>query len=78
MFRRPLAAAGLLTREESHALFVNWSDLVKTSRKLVVSLKVRRKMSAGGVIQLIGDIMCENVSHCRQREGAGDGGRGRE
>ncbi|XP_043196241.1 intersectin-1-like isoform X3 [Amphibalanus amphitrite] len=63
VFRRPLAAAGLLTREESHALFVNWSDLVKTSRKLVVSLKVRRKMSAGGVIQLIGDIMCENLPH---------------
>ena len=42
-------------------LFVNWSDLVKTSRKLVVSLKVRRKMSPGGVIHLIGDIMCENV-----------------
>ena len=42
-------------------LFVNWSDLVKTSRKLVVSLKVRHKMSPGGVIHLIGDIMCENV-----------------
>ena len=61
MFRRPLVSAGVLTREESRVLFVNWSDLLKTSRKLMVSLKVRRKMSPGGVISLIGDILCENV-----------------
>ncbi|XP_076372509.1 dynamin associated protein 160 isoform X6 [Tachypleus tridentatus] len=62
-FYSPLKESGVLTEEELQTIFVNWSELIICTLKLFKSLRVRKKMSVGGVVLTIGDILCENLPH---------------
>ncbi|XP_067673962.1 intersectin-1-like isoform X2 [Haliotis asinina] len=63
-FIQPLRNSKVLTDEELHNVFVNWSELIVCNMKLLNGLKVRKKMSGKGKpISMIGDILCENLPH---------------
>ncbi|KAL5009816.1 hypothetical protein ScPMuIL_012121 [Solemya velum] len=63
-FCKPLVDAGTLTEEESQAIFVNWKELILCNTKLLKGIRVRKKMCGKGqVVQVIGDILCENIPH---------------
>ncbi|XP_061176343.1 intersectin-1-like isoform X2 [Saccostrea echinata] len=63
-FYKPMATAGVMTPEELDTVFVNWKELILCNTKLLKSVRVRKKMCGKGqVIQIIGDVLCENIPH---------------
>ncbi|KAJ8314820.1 hypothetical protein KUTeg_006970 [Tegillarca granosa] len=63
-FYTPMAEAKVMTEEELNSVFVNWKELIQCNRKLLKALRVRKTMCGEGqVIQVIGDILCENIPH---------------
>ncbi|OWF43900.1 intersectin-1-like isoform X1 [Mizuhopecten yessoensis] len=64
VFHKPLLEGNGMTEEELAAIFVNWNELIVCNTKLSKAMKVRKKMRGKGqVIQVIGDILCENLPH---------------
>ncbi|XP_062619095.1 intersectin-1-like [Saccostrea cucullata] len=63
-FYQPMATAEVMTPEELDTVFVNWKELILCNTKLLKSVRVRKKMCGKGqVIQIIGDVLCENIPH---------------
>ncbi|XP_078322482.1 intersectin-1-like isoform X4 [Crassostrea virginica] len=63
-FYQPMADSGVMTPEELDTVFVNWQELILCNTKLLKSVRVRKKMTGKGqVIQIIGDVLCENIPH---------------
>ncbi|XP_067141065.1 intersectin-1 isoform X2 [Centruroides vittatus] len=60
-FHKPLQE--VLSKKELQIIFVNWSELIICNTKLLKALRVRKKMSNNNIIQIIGDILCENLPH---------------
>lgn len=63
-FYEPMASSKVMTQEELDTIFVNWKELILCNTKLLKSVRVRKKMCGKGqVIQIIGDVLCENIPH---------------
>ncbi|KAK3098160.1 hypothetical protein FSP39_016770 [Pinctada imbricata] len=63
-FYKPMSDAKVMTEEELSSVFVNWKELIVCNTKLLKSLRVRKKMCGKGqVINVLGDILCENFPH---------------
>ncbi|KAG8330244.1 Intersectin 1 (SH3 domain protein) [Homalodisca vitripennis] len=60
VFEKPLSESKIVTPEELSTIFVNWQDIIVCNYMFLRALRVRREMSEGGVIRMIGDILCEN------------------
>ncbi|PVD28103.1 hypothetical protein C0Q70_10685 [Pomacea canaliculata] len=66
-FCKPLVEAKVLSAQDAEKIFVNWNELIICNKKLLQSLRVRKKMCGKGkVILMIGDILCENLPHMTQ------------
>ncbi|XP_046667454.1 intersectin-1 isoform X2 [Homalodisca vitripennis] len=61
VFEKPLSESKIVTPEELSTIFVNWQDIIVCNYMFLRALRVRREMSEGGVIRMIGDILCENL-----------------
>ncbi|XP_054264037.1 intersectin-1 isoform X2 [Macrosteles quadrilineatus] len=61
VFERPLAESKIVTPDELSTIFVNWQDIIVCNHMFLRALRVRREMSEGGVIRMIGDILCESL-----------------
>uniref|UniRef100_A0A1B6KVP3 Intersectin-1-like n=1 Tax=Graphocephala atropunctata TaxID=36148 RepID=A0A1B6KVP3_9HEMI len=61
VFEKPLSESKIVTAEELSTIFVNWQDIIVCNYMFLRALRVRREMSEGGVIRMIGDILCENL-----------------
>ena len=64
-FIYPLKQGSMLVEDEMEIIFINWNDILLCTNRLYKSLKIRRRMTIKKDIN-IGDILCENVSHCKQ------------
>lgn len=60
-FHKPLRE--VLSNKELQIIFVNWNELIICNTKLLKALRVRKRMSNNNIIQIIGDILCENLPH---------------
>ncbi|XP_034243922.1 intersectin-1 isoform X2 [Thrips palmi] len=61
VFENPLMQRGILSKEQLQKVFVNWKEIIVCNVMFLRALRVRRDMSSGGVIRMIGDILCENL-----------------
>nr|XP_018916715.1 PREDICTED: intersectin-1 isoform X1 [Bemisia tabaci]XP_018916716.1 PREDICTED: intersectin-1 isoform X1 [Bemisia tabaci] len=61
VFERPLGESKVLTPEQLSQIFVNWRDIIVCNQMFLRALRIRREMSGGGVIRMIGDILCEHL-----------------
>ena len=64
-FIYPLKQGSMLVEDEMEIIFINWNDILLCTNRLYKSLKIRRRMTIKKDIN-IGDILCENVSQCKQ------------
>lgn len=55
--------SSLLSDEEVKLIFVNWPELIMSNTKMLKSFRVRQRMSEDGVIEMIGDILCESLPY---------------
>lgn len=62
VFYRPMKQSSLLSDDEVRLIFVNWPELIMSNTKMLKSFRVRQRMSENGIIEMIGDILCESVS----------------
>ncbi|KAL3194266.1 hypothetical protein MRX96_016398 [Rhipicephalus microplus] len=60
VFYRPMKQSSLLADDEVKLIFVNWPELIMSNTKMLKSFRVRQRMSEDGVIEMIGDILCES------------------
>ncbi|KAG8238925.1 hypothetical protein J437_LFUL000762, partial [Ladona fulva] len=60
-FEKPLLESCIITPEEVQKIFVNWREIIVCNYMFLRALRVRREMSANGIIRMIGDILCENL-----------------
>ncbi|EEC10668.1 Rho/RAC guanine nucleotide exchange factor, putative [Ixodes scapularis] len=63
VFYRPMKQSTLLTDDEVKLIFVNWPELIMCNTKMLKSFRVRQRMSENGIIEMIGDILCENLPY---------------
>ncbi|XP_077486990.1 dynamin associated protein 160 isoform X3 [Amblyomma americanum] len=63
VFYRPMKQSSLLSDAEVKLIFVNWPELIMSNTKMLKSFRVRQRMSESGVIEMIGDILCENLPY---------------
>ncbi|KAL1436160.1 hypothetical protein MTO96_010898 [Rhipicephalus appendiculatus] len=63
VFYRPMKQSSLLTDDEVKLIFVNWPELIMSNTKMLKSFRVRQRMSEDGVIEMIGDILCESLPY---------------
>uniref|UniRef100_A0A146LNG8 Intersectin-1 n=2 Tax=Lygus hesperus TaxID=30085 RepID=A0A146LNG8_LYGHE len=62
VFLKPLEKRpDLVSPEQLRAIFINWDEIIQCNYSFLRSLRVRREMSKGSVIRIIGDILCENL-----------------
>ncbi|XP_063218277.1 intersectin-1 isoform X2 [Bacillus rossius redtenbacheri] len=61
VFEKPLLESKILSVEDVQKLFVNWKEIIVCNHMFLRALRIRRDMSANGVIRMIGDILCENL-----------------
>ncbi|KAF6206524.1 hypothetical protein GE061_017758 [Apolygus lucorum] len=62
VFLKPLEKRpDLVSSEQLRAIFINWDEIIQCNYSFLRSLRVRREMSKGSVIRIIGDILCENL-----------------
>ncbi|XP_046617451.1 intersectin-1 isoform X4 [Neodiprion virginianus] len=61
VFEKPLLQSMVLTVNEVDKIFVNWRDIIVCNDNFLRTLRIRRDNSDGGVIRMIGDILCENI-----------------
>ncbi|XP_071543645.1 intersectin-1-like isoform X3 [Panulirus ornatus] len=60
-FIQPMRASGIVNEKELDLLFVNWSELILVNSYFNKALKVRCMNSSGGVITMIGDVLCQQI-----------------
>ncbi|XP_075751378.1 intersectin-1 isoform X5 [Rhipicephalus microplus] len=63
VFYRPMKQSSLLADDEVKLIFVNWPELIMSNTKMLKSFRVRQRMSEDGVIEMIGDILCESLPY---------------
>ncbi|XP_048512969.1 intersectin-2 isoform X5 [Athalia rosae] len=61
VFEKPLLQSMVLTVDEVEKIFVNWRDIIVCNDNFLRTLRIRRDNSDGGIIRMIGDILCENI-----------------
>jgi hypothetical protein len=61
VFEEPLLESQVLSPQDVQKIFVNWREIIDCNFMFLRALQVRRDMSDGGVIRMIGDILCENL-----------------
>ncbi|XP_015589739.1 intersectin-1 isoform X6 [Cephus cinctus] len=61
VFEKPLLESLVLTVDEVEKIFVNWRDIIACNDNFLRTLRIRRDNSEGGIIRMIGDILCENI-----------------
>ncbi|XP_023246440.1 intersectin-1 isoform X2 [Copidosoma floridanum] len=61
VFEKPLLASMVLTVHEVDKIFINWRDIIACNDSFLRTLRIRRDNSEGGIIRMIGDILCENI-----------------
>ncbi|XP_046999743.1 intersectin-1 [Schistocerca americana] len=61
VFEKPLLESKVLSNEEIYKIFVNWREILQCNYMFLRTLRIRKEMSADGVIRMIGDILCENL-----------------
>ncbi|KAK7791370.1 hypothetical protein R5R35_007909 [Gryllus longicercus] len=61
VFEKPLLEGQVLSEKQVNKIFVNWRDIIECNHMFLRALRVRRDMSSGGEIRMIGDILCENL-----------------
>ncbi|KAJ9601403.1 hypothetical protein L9F63_000427, partial [Diploptera punctata] len=61
VFEKTLRESKLLSQQDVQRIFVNWREIIDCNYMFLRALHVRRDMSAGGIIRMIGDILCENL-----------------
>ncbi|XP_021964596.1 intersectin-2 isoform X1 [Folsomia candida] len=60
-FMIPLFNSGLLNPDELQTIFINWDDLIDCSSRLLKAFIIRQRTCYSGVIQMIGDILCQHI-----------------
>ncbi|XP_077540159.1 dynamin associated protein 160 isoform X4 [Haemaphysalis longicornis] len=63
VFYRPMKQSSLLSDDEVRLIFVNWPELIMSNTKMLKSFRVRQRMSENGIIEMIGDILCESLPY---------------
>ncbi|KAK2582098.1 hypothetical protein KPH14_002798 [Odynerus spinipes] len=61
VFEKPLIESLVLTVDEVDKIFVNWRDIIACNDNFLRTLRIRRENSEGGIVRMIGDILCENI-----------------
>ncbi|XP_051159795.1 intersectin-1 isoform X3 [Leptopilina boulardi] len=61
VFEKPLLGSLVLTVDEVDRIFVNWRDIIACNDNFLRTLRIRRDNSDGGIVRMIGDILCENI-----------------
>ncbi|CAK9815717.1 ITSN1 [Anthophora quadrimaculata] len=61
VFEKPLIESLVLTVDEVDKIFVNWRDIIACNDNFLRALRIRRDNSKGGIVRMIGDILCENI-----------------
>nr|XP_053636117.1 intersectin-1-like [Cherax quadricarinatus] len=57
-----MRASGIITEKQLDLLFANWNELILVNSYFNKALKVRRMNSSGGVITMIADVLCQQIS----------------
>ncbi|XP_026672719.1 intersectin-1 isoform X4 [Ceratina calcarata] len=61
VFEKPLIESLVLSMDEVDKIFVNWRDIIACNDNFLRTLRIRRDNSEGGIVRMIGDILCENI-----------------
>nr|XP_012216614.1 PREDICTED: intersectin-1 isoform X3 [Linepithema humile] len=61
VFEKPLIESLVLSVDEVEKIFINWRDIIACNDNFLRTLRIRRDNSYGGVVRMIGDILCENI-----------------
>ncbi|XP_033230304.1 intersectin-1 isoform X3 [Belonocnema kinseyi] len=61
VFEKPLLESLVLSANEVDRIFVNWRDIIACNDNFLRTLRIRRDNSDGGIVRMIGDILCENI-----------------
>ncbi|XP_043468951.1 intersectin-1 isoform X3 [Leptopilina heterotoma] len=61
VFEKPLLESLVLSVDEVDRIFVNWRDIIACNDNFLRTLRIRRDNSDGGIVRMIGDILCENI-----------------
>ncbi|XP_011350007.2 intersectin-2 isoform X6 [Ooceraea biroi] len=61
VFEKPLIESLVLSVDEIEKIFINWRDIIACNDNFLRTLRIRRDNSCGGIIRMIGDILCENI-----------------
>ncbi|KAJ8291182.1 hypothetical protein GJAV_G00022340 [Gymnothorax javanicus] len=63
IFYKLMSESGRLTEQELNTIFLNWSDLITCSKKLIKALQERKRPSGKNVpVQIIGDVVTSELS----------------
>ncbi|XP_063874281.1 intersectin-2-like isoform X16 [Scylla paramamosain] len=65
VFIRIMRSSGIVNEKELDSLFVNWDELILANSYFNKALKVRCMNSSGGVITMIGDVLCQQISQLK-------------
>ncbi|XP_025153688.1 intersectin-2 isoform X3 [Harpegnathos saltator] len=61
VFEKPLIESLVLSIDEIEKIFINWRDIIACNDNFLRTLRIRRDNSYGGIVRMIGDILCENI-----------------
>ncbi|XP_020278373.1 intersectin-1 isoform X3 [Pseudomyrmex gracilis] len=61
VFEKPLIESLVLSVDEVEKIFINWRDIIACNDNFLRTLRIRRDNSCGGVVRMIGDVLCENI-----------------
>ncbi|XP_014470507.1 PREDICTED: intersectin-1 isoform X2 [Dinoponera quadriceps] len=61
VFEKPLIESLVLSVDEIEKIFINWRDIIACNDNFLRTLRIRRDNSYGGIVRMIGDILCENI-----------------
>nr|UGW01545.1 epidermal growth factor receptor [Eriocheir sinensis] len=62
VFIKAMRLSGIVSEKELDLLFVNWDELILSNSYFSKAVKVRCINSPGGVITMIGDVLCQQLS----------------
>ncbi|KAK3893529.1 hypothetical protein Pcinc_002655 [Petrolisthes cinctipes] len=62
LFIKKMRASGIVNEKELDTLFVNWNELILANSYFNKALKIRCLNSRGGVIAMVADVLCQQIS----------------
>ncbi|XP_050737308.1 intersectin-1-like isoform X6 [Eriocheir sinensis] len=65
VFIKAMRLSGIVSEKELDLLFVNWDELILSNSYFSKAVKVRCINSPGGVITMIGDVLCQQISQLK-------------